>query len=366
MSHHETWATHESSIAASAPTLVRLHERATTVTAAGVCRMKLLQVQFYLAELGRWIEHALIAVCGILLCVMASSVFFEVLIRYVIHAPTAWTEETAQFVLVWYGLLAAAVGARKGVHFAIRWGVIRFSDRTRWIIRQGVNVVVIIFLSALLKLGLDYLDIVANQTSTGAEINMRIPWAGIPAGIGSILAIYVLEVADAVLSIWTGRQFSVKEAREEDIYRALRGETVPPAPRGSVPVGTRRTESGAWPSQSVLPGWSSYASACRSRSCSAPRPWSGSCSPRTGSTSCRRWWSRCSSRSAPSIFSPSRSSSSPAASWPKAASRRFSWTWPPSRSVADAAGWARRSSCRRWSSTGFRALPRPTRRPSAR
>jgi TRAP-type transport system small permease protein len=192
--------------------------------------MRLLQAQFLLAELGRWIENTLIVVCGILLCVMASSVFFEVLIRYVIHAPTAWTEEVAQFVLVWYGLLAAAVGARKGVHFAIRWGVIRFNTRTRWIIRQGVNILVIVFLSALLKNGVDYLDIVANQTSTGAEINMRIPWAGIPAGIGSILAIYVLEVADAVLSIWTGRQFSVREAREEDIYRALRGETAPPAP----------------------------------------------------------------------------------------------------------------------------------------
>jgi TRAP-type C4-dicarboxylate transport system permease small subunit len=192
--------------------------------------MKLTQVQFCLAELGRWIENALIVICAMLLCIMASSVFFEVMIRYVIHAPTAWTEEVAQFILVWYGLLAAAVGARKGVHFAIRWGVVRFSARTRWIIRQAVNVGVIVFLSALLKMGMDYLDIVANQTSTGAEINMRIPWAGIPAGIGSILAIYVLELADAVLSLWTGRQFSVKEAREEDIHRALRGEIAPPAP----------------------------------------------------------------------------------------------------------------------------------------
>jgi TRAP-type transport system small permease protein len=191
--------------------------------------MKLVQVQFYLAELGRWIENALIVVCGLLLCIMASSVFFEVLIRYVIHAPTAWTEEVAQFVLVWYGLLAAAVGARKGVHFAIRWGVIRFDARTRWIIRQAVNVGVIVFLSALLMQGIDYLEIVANQTSTGAEINMRIPWAGIPVGIGSILTIYVLELADAILSVWTGRQFSLKEAREKDIYRALRGEAVPPA-----------------------------------------------------------------------------------------------------------------------------------------
>jgi TRAP-type C4-dicarboxylate transport system permease small subunit len=198
--------------------------------------MTLLQFQYCLAELGRWVETALIVVCGVLLCVMASSVFFEVMIRYVINAPTAWTEEIAQFVLVWYGLLAAAVGARKGVHFAIRWGVIRFNERTRWAIRQGVNVAVIVFLSALLKMGIDYLDIVANQTSTGAEINMRIPWAGIPAGIGSILAIYVLEVADAVLSIWTGRQFSVKEAREEDIHRALRGDAVPPVPVDASPL----------------------------------------------------------------------------------------------------------------------------------
>jgi TRAP-type C4-dicarboxylate transport system permease small subunit len=198
--------------------------------------MKLMQAQFYLAELGRWIETALIVICGILLCIMASSVFFEVLIRYVISAPTAWTEEVAQFILVWYGLLAAAVGARKGIHFAIRWGVISFSERTRWIIRQAVNVVVIVFLSALMKIGFNYLDIVANQTSTGSEINMRIPWAGIPAGMGAILAMYVLDVADAVLSIWTGRRFSMREAREEEIYRALRGETVPPPPVEASPL----------------------------------------------------------------------------------------------------------------------------------
>src|SRR5882724_1705657 len=180
--------------------------------------MTLAQAQFYLAEFGRWIENALIVVCGVLLCVMASSVFFEVLIRYVIHAPTAWTEEVAEFVLVWYGLLAAAVGARKGIHFAIRWGVIRFNERTRWMIRLGVNILVILFLSALMKKGIDYLDIVANQTSTGSEINMRIPWAGIPVGIGAILAMYVLDVADAVLSIWTGQRYSLREVREEEVH----------------------------------------------------------------------------------------------------------------------------------------------------
>src|SRR5436190_20088880 len=136
--------------------------------------MSLVQVQFHLAEFGRWIENALIAVCGVLLCIMASSVFFEVLIRYVIHAPSAWTEAVAQFILVWYGLLAAAAGARKGAHFAIRWGVTYFDERTRWVIRQVVNIGIIIFLLVVLKLGIDYQAIVTNQTSMGMEISMRI------------------------------------------------------------------------------------------------------------------------------------------------------------------------------------------------
>jgi TRAP-type C4-dicarboxylate transport system permease small subunit len=186
--------------------------------------MTLVQIQFYLAELGRFIENALFVICGVLLCVMASSVFFEVLIRYVIQAPTAGT---AQFILVWYGLLAAAVGARTGLPFAIRWGLIGFNERTRWLIRQGVNIAVITFLSLLLKQGIGYLDIVANQTSTDAGINMRFRWAGIPAGIGGILAMYVLDLADAILSVFTDRRFSVRKAREEEIHRALHGETAP-------------------------------------------------------------------------------------------------------------------------------------------
>jgi hypothetical protein len=39
---------------------------------------------------------------------------------------------------------------------------------------------------------------------------------------------YILDVADALLSVFTGQRFSVKEAREEEIHRTLRGETVPP------------------------------------------------------------------------------------------------------------------------------------------
>src|SRR5215469_14844805 len=44
--------------------------------------MTLIQIQSGLAELGRWAEKALLVAGGVLLCVMASSVFFEVVMRY--------------------------------------------------------------------------------------------------------------------------------------------------------------------------------------------------------------------------------------------------------------------------------------------
>jgi hypothetical protein len=59
---------------------------------------------------------------------------------------------------------------------------------------------------------------------------MRFPWAGIPAGVGAILTMYLLDLADAVLSVFTGQRFSIKEAREDEIHRTLRGHAVPPPP----------------------------------------------------------------------------------------------------------------------------------------
>ena len=53
---------------------------------------RLLQIQHGIAELGRWIDTGLIVVCGVLLCLMAAVVFFEVMIRYALSSPTGWTE----------------------------------------------------------------------------------------------------------------------------------------------------------------------------------------------------------------------------------------------------------------------------------
>jgi TRAP-type C4-dicarboxylate transport system permease small subunit len=195
------------------------------------------RLQFFFAEASRLIELFLVLACSALLVLLTINVFLEVVIRYVLNAPLSWTEEIARFALVWLAMLASAVAARRGVHFAFRWGVKPFPESVRKPVRQLVNVLVIIFLSVLLVEGVGTLDVVADQTSMATEIDMRIPYAGIPVGMGFVLVIYVLEVADAVLSLWTHRQLSLKEAYDVEIQRRI--EAVEGVP-GTVPADISR------------------------------------------------------------------------------------------------------------------------------
>jgi TRAP-type C4-dicarboxylate transport system permease small subunit len=179
------------------------------------------RLQYVLAATSRSIEVVLLLVCSALLVLLTLSVFLEVVIRYVLNAPLSWTEEIARFALIWFAMLAAAVAARRGVHFAFRWGMKPFPESVRWPVRQLVNVLVIVFLSFLLVQGIGTLGVVSDQTAMATEIDMRIPYAAIPVGMGLVLLIYVIEVVDAVLSPWTGRQLSVKEAHEAAIQRRI-------------------------------------------------------------------------------------------------------------------------------------------------
>jgi TRAP-type C4-dicarboxylate transport system permease small subunit len=178
-------------------------------------------LQTWLAALSQVVEWVLLAACGFLLLLLTANVFLEVVIRYVFKVPLPWTEEVARFALVWFGMLAAAAASRKGLHFSFRWGTMLLSPRARRGLRVLVDLMVMSILIVLLKHSLDFLDIVADQTALATEINMRVPFAGLPVGLGAMLLVYALEVADACLSLWTGKRLSAKEAADEETTRQL-------------------------------------------------------------------------------------------------------------------------------------------------
>lgn len=199
--------------------------------------MPMLQIQRAVFQFGRFLELALFIICGLLLCLIFGSVMAGVVIRYVVSIPWPWTEEVARFSLIWFAPLAAAIGVRRGLHFSFQWGVMALSEPVRRALRQVVNLLVIALIALMLQQSFGLIDVMAGQTSMGAEIDMRLPALGLCVGLGALLVMYALEVIDAALGLATGRVLSVKEARDAE-NAALLDPAAPvvPAPPGGPDV----------------------------------------------------------------------------------------------------------------------------------
>jgi TRAP-type C4-dicarboxylate transport system permease small subunit len=57
--------------------------------------------------------------CHLLLVAITLVTVAQVFLRFVMNSPTSWSEEIALLFLIWFGLLAVAVGIRRHEHVAI-------------------------------------------------------------------------------------------------------------------------------------------------------------------------------------------------------------------------------------------------------
>jgi TRAP-type C4-dicarboxylate transport system permease small subunit len=128
---------------------------------------------------------------------MAGLVFVtvtQVLLRYLTDQPLAWTEEFARFLFVWACFLGAAVGSRRGAHFAIGLLVDGLGGRTRTIARLVIQLVETAFYVGLAWSGWLVTRVASFQESSSLEIPMSIPYSAIPV-CSAIMAWFTLHRA---------------------------------------------------------------------------------------------------------------------------------------------------------------------------
>jgi C4-dicarboxylate transporter, DctQ subunit len=181
----------------------------------------LLWVQRAVARAGAGVETVAMVMGSILLVVVFLCLLLQVIYRYVLFLPLPWSEEAARFGLVWLGMLAAVVAARRGLHFIFRFGTLFLTDELRRWLRVVVGLLVIFFLAVLSYEGWIYLGIVDNQTAPATGLNMIVPYSGIFIGGLMMLAVYVVEVLDALLGCVSGVRYSEAEAEEVAVYKQL-------------------------------------------------------------------------------------------------------------------------------------------------
>lgn len=126
-----------------------------------------------------------------LLAVLVLDVLWQVISRYVLTAPSSFTDELAGFLLIWVGLFGAAYVAGKNEHLAIDLLVQRSGPKRRKFLEIFISSCVIIFSLTVLVVGgtwLVYTRFALEVKSAALEIPLGYVYIVLP--ISGILTIY--------------------------------------------------------------------------------------------------------------------------------------------------------------------------------
>ena len=64
-------------------------------------------------------RHAEEVIAGVCVVVMTVLVFFQVVMRYVFHAPTSWSDEIAVYAMVWSVYISTSWAVRERAHIRV-------------------------------------------------------------------------------------------------------------------------------------------------------------------------------------------------------------------------------------------------------
>lgn len=118
-----------------------------------------------------------------LLALMVAVVSWQVLSRYALSAPSAWTEEVARMILVWLGFLGAAYAHSEKAHLGIDLLEQSLTVKSRYFLAGLVNVLGVFFAATVLIVGgglLVHLTWELRQTTAVLGIPMACVYAVIP------------------------------------------------------------------------------------------------------------------------------------------------------------------------------------------
>lgn len=153
------------------------------------------------ARLSNMLARTAGIVANILLLCMISAIGIQVVARFVLGAPTVWSEELARFLLVAITMLGSAVLIERNDHITIDIFVDLMPAAVRpWVawLRDAVTLTVC---GLLAYYGWLLVGIGGRQTSTGLGVKMSLPYTAIPIGAALMALVLVLSRMGRVSSL---------------------------------------------------------------------------------------------------------------------------------------------------------------------
>lgn len=148
---------------------------------------------------------------AVLLVIMTVLIFFQVLSRFILNAPLAWSEETARYIFIWVIYISAALAVKKQEHIRVEIGLIILKGKARKVAYILSDIIFLIFTFFLVKNGIGLVEMLTKhgQISPAVGFSMNYIYAIIPIGYG-LMAIRTIQ--NIILKI---KKFNEKEVRED-------------------------------------------------------------------------------------------------------------------------------------------------------
>jgi TRAP-type C4-dicarboxylate transport system permease small subunit len=132
-----------------------------------------------------------IAVSSILVALVTVT-FSQVVFRYLLQAPLAWSEELARFLLMWMASLSAAYAFKTRSHFALKFVVDRFKPSLQRAVSTFVTFLVALFLAVFAYQSFRFTMEVRNMSAPATQMSLAVPYSS--ALVGSVLMLYYVIV----------------------------------------------------------------------------------------------------------------------------------------------------------------------------
>lgn len=110
----------------------------------------------------------------------------QVIFRFVLNVPAAWTEETAKYAFIWMTYVGSALATKKSTHIRVDLLDSYLKPRGKEILFWISQIFFLIFAVIVAKVGVDMLISLGTkpQTSPALKIPMQWIYLSLPVGMG--------------------------------------------------------------------------------------------------------------------------------------------------------------------------------------
>jgi TRAP-type transport system small permease protein len=144
-----------------------------------------------LNRIGQILEKFVIYTVLLLLAVLISLVFLQVVLRFVFSSGMVWAEELDRYIFVWLMFLGITMGVYQQKHIAITVIADRMGRLSK-ILQLVVHLITGLFFAILLWQGYQFMMVSVSGMASVLPINLGVIYSIIP--VSSLLAIVFLLV----------------------------------------------------------------------------------------------------------------------------------------------------------------------------